>query len=236
MERLLQTSCGSDSGMPGANAEGESSPAISSSILKSDKIFSPVGANNATSSQPTNSVDSSQTRMSARNRFPPISVEQPFADVNEKHSQEFRKSIKEAIFAPGFVPLIPPAMSRHLIANSFGEIMAEYPLFDVSKFMELLNAQYLTRPSGPGDNCTRWARVNAVLALAIRAKAAPSAGKGLSDVINAFYRNASAVLPELSLQDPSLLSIQALLAMAMFCCDARWDRCVAHSRLLKLRS
>lgn len=154
--------------------------------------------------------------MSARNRLRPVFVEQLFADISEMHIHEFRKSIEEGISARGFTPLIPPAMSKHLIKNSFGEITSEYLLFDVSNFMELLGAQYAVSPSGLGDNCARWASINAVLALVIRSKAAPGAGKGLSDIIHAFYRNAFAVLLDLILQDPSLLSIQALLAMAMF--------------------
>lgn len=94
--------------------------------------------------------------------------------------------------------------------------MAEDQLLDLSNFMTLLEAQYASSPLGPADNPSRWAIVNSIIALAMRVKTAPGSEAALSDITHAFYQNAVKVTPELILQDPSLLSIQALLAMAMF--------------------
>jgi hypothetical protein len=103
-----------------------------------------------------------------------------------------------------------------LIQNSFTEVMAEHQLLDLSSFAMLLEAQYSASLFGPTDNPARWAVVNAVTALAIRVKTAPGSEGDISDISRGFYDNATVVIPEIILQAPSLLSVQALLAMAMF--------------------
>ncbi|KAK4139686.1 uncharacterized protein C8A04DRAFT_40520 [Dichotomopilus funicola] len=94
--------------------------------------------------------------------------------------------------------------------------MGGYQLLDQPSFVTLLEEHYAASPVDPADSPARWALVNAVIGLMLRAKIAPGAETELSRYPRAFYRNATAVIPELILQDPSLLSIQALLAMAMF--------------------
>lgn len=100
--------------------------------------------------------------------------------------------------------------------NTFTEIMAEHQLIDLSDFMALLDAQHAASSTGPADNPARWAIINAVIAIALRYKTAPGSEGELSDIQHGYYRNATAVIPDLILQDASLLSIQALLAMAIF--------------------
>jgi hypothetical protein len=115
-----------------------------------------------------------------------------------------------------YTPLLPQHISRRLIRNSFEAIMAEHPLLDLPRLVTLVEEQYAASATDPADNHARWALVNAVFALALRFKIAPGAEGELSTFPRAFYRNAVTVLPELILQEPSLLSIQALLAMAIF--------------------
>lgn len=111
---------------------------------------------------------------------------------------------------------MPPEIARRLIQNSFTEVMAEHQLMDLSTFVKLLDAQYAASSVGSGGNPARWTMVNAVIALAIRFKTAPGSEAALSDITHGFYQNATRVLPELILQDTCLLSVQALLTMAMF--------------------
>ncbi len=133
-----------------------------------------------------------------------------------EHLESFKRSVAEATAARNFTPLIPHQISRRLIENSFAEIMAEHQLLDISNFVMLLDAPYAASCANPADAPARWAIVNAVIALALRFKTAPGSEAALSDITHSFYQNAIRVLPELILQDSSLLSIQALLAMAMF--------------------
>lgn len=86
-----------------------------------------------------------------------------------------------------------------------------------SHFLTLLEAQYATSPLSPADNPARWALINAIIALAVRFKTARGSEAALADIMLAFYQNATRVLPEIMLQGPNLLSVQALLAMSMFC-------------------
>ena len=83
--------------------------------------------------------------------------------------------------------------------------------------MHLLEAQYASSSDEPALECpARWALVNAVIALGLRFKTAAGSEAAMSDVVDGLYKNGIAVFPELLLGEPSLLAVQALLAMAMF--------------------
>jgi hypothetical protein len=150
----------------------------------------------------------SQTQVAVRNRNP------VFPDFLLPGT--FGRITSEAIPVRQFTPLMPQHISRRLIQNSFAEVMANYQLTDLSDFMTLLDYQYATSSLDPADHPARWAVVNAILALAVRVKTAPGSETVLADVSLALYRNAFKVVPELILQNPCWLSIQALLAMAIF--------------------
>lgn len=111
---------------------------------------------------------------------------------------------------------MPLHVSRRLIENSFTDIIASQQLLSQSHFLSLLEAQYAISPLSPADNPARWALINAIIAIAVRFKTAPGSEAALADIVQAFYRNATRVLPELILQEPNLLSVQALLAMSLF--------------------
>ncbi|KAK7421108.1 hypothetical protein QQZ08_010112 [Neonectria magnoliae] len=113
-------------------------------------------------------------------------------------------------------PLLPLAVSRRLIQNSAAEVMAEHQLLALQSFVTLLDAQYATSSVDHAGKPARWALVNTVIALALRVKTAPGSEAKLSDIPRAYYRNATTVIPDLILQDSSLLLIQALLTMAIF--------------------
>ncbi len=130
--------------------------------------------------------------------------------------QDFKQIISSSIPAQTFAPLMPLHISRRLIENSFAEILVSQQLLSQSHFLSLLEAQYATSPLSPADNPARWALVNTIIALAVRFKTAPGAETALADVVQAFYQNATKVLPELMLREPNLLSVQALLAMSLF--------------------
>jgi hypothetical protein len=116
-----------------------------------------------------------------------------------------------------YTPLLPRHIASRLIQNSFDAIMADHPLLDLPTFAALADEQYAAGSTDPAGNPARWALVNAVFALALSFKIAPGAESELCMFPRALYQNAAAVLPELILHgDPSLLSVQALLAMALF--------------------
>lgn len=162
----------------------------------------------------------SQRRASAGNGLP-IFVDFLLPDQYGKHLNTIKRDLGEATAARRFMPLMPHRISKRLMENTFAEITAEYQLLDQPSFMALLDAQYAASPVNPADNPARWALVNAVVALAIRSKTAPGSEDCLSDIPRRYYQNAVTVIPDLILQVPSLLAIQALLSMALFAKNIR---------------
>jgi hypothetical protein len=100
--------------------------------------------------------------------------------------------------------------------HCFAEAMGEHQILEQAEFMRLLEAQYAASSTQPAGGFARWAMVNAITALTVRVKTAPGSETDFAHIADTLYRNATIVLPELILQDPCELSIQALLAMAMF--------------------
>ncbi|OIW33435.1 hypothetical protein CONLIGDRAFT_677223 [Coniochaeta ligniaria NRRL 30616] len=115
-----------------------------------------------------------------------------------------------------FAPLMPRDVAVSLMEHCFAETMVEYQVLEQTEFMKLLEAQYAVSSTEPAAGFARWAIVNTITALAIRVKTAPGSETDFSHIADTLYRNATIVLPELILQDPCELSIQALLTMAMF--------------------
>lgn len=91
--------------------------------------------------------------------------------------------------------------------------MGDYPIVDKSTILALLDAQYGVAASGRMREVPSFAAVNAVIALAIHA------GELAVDAVAAtsqdFYRNAALTIPDMISSEPTLLSVRALLAMAM---------------------
>ncbi|KAK1238203.1 hypothetical protein MKX08_002782 [Trichoderma sp. CBMAI-0020] len=170
-------------------------------------------------STPPFTADPSRRQVQIRTRIPTL-PDFLAADQFNKHLETIRSSIAQANRASELTPLLPRHIATRLIQNSFAEIMEDRQLLDLEDFTTLLNDQYIASSTGPAQNFARWAIVNAMTALALRFKAAPGSEDDLSSIPLAFYHNATAVIHQLILQEPSLLSIQALLAMAMFVEDA----------------
>lgn len=162
--------------------------------------------------------DPSRGQVQIRSRIPTL-PEFLVTDQFNRHLSKLKISITQATLANELTPLLPQHIATRLIQNSFADIMAQKKLLDLSDFITLLNNQYIASSTGPAGNFARWAVVNAVTALALRFKAAPGSEADLSSIPLAFYHNATAVIHQLILQEPSLLSMQALLAMAMFAED-----------------
>ncbi|KAH8124061.1 hypothetical protein LI328DRAFT_168843 [Trichoderma asperelloides] len=167
------------------------------------------------SSTPTFTTDPSRRQVQIRGLIPTL-PDFLAADQFNKHLEKIKSSIAQANLASELTPLLPRHIATRLLQNSFAEIMEDRQLLDLADFTTLLSDQYTASSTGPAENFARWAVVNAVTALALRFKAAPGSEDDLCSIPLAFYHNATAMIHKLILQEPSLLSIQALLAMAMF--------------------
>lgn len=112
-------------------------------------------------------------------------------------------------------PLLPQPIATRLIQNSFSDIRASQ-LFELSYVLKLLKAQYAISDCDPAGSPSRWAVVNATVALAVRFKTAPGAEDEIAPIASAYFDNATAVMYDLIQSSPAITSIQALLCMALF--------------------
>ncbi|KAK3684774.1 fungal-specific transcription factor domain-containing protein [Podospora appendiculata] len=113
-----------------------------------------------------------------------------------------------------FRELPPKAETLSLLKDFFENFNCMLPLFHQPTFMHLVERQYSTDPyQGSGW----WASLNVVLAIAYRLRV-------MSNLVPAeeddkawgYLKNAMSVILELTMRNTDLLSVQALLGMALF--------------------
>ncbi|KAK5629665.1 hypothetical protein RRF57_005380 [Xylaria bambusicola] len=137
-------------------------------------------------------------------------------DNFRKNLASFVSRLNAAAAARRFYPLMPVHICRHLINSSFAEIVGEHQFISLESFMQLFEAQYAASTDEPAGDDARWALVNVVVAMALRFKTAAVGESSIGPLIQSFHLNAVMVEQQVTYQDPNLLSVQALLAMAMF--------------------
>ncbi|KAL6230423.1 hypothetical protein BDW75DRAFT_222787 [Aspergillus navahoensis] len=113
-----------------------------------------------------------------------------------------------------FKPLPPRAEVFSLLEEYFKSLNLILPLYHEKTFMQLVEWQYTQQTC---DDAARWASINIILALAYEYRYSNSQ-KTEKDREKAwlYYKNALSVFPELVLRRTDLLSVQALLGMALF--------------------
>ncbi|KAL2822723.1 fungal-specific transcription factor domain-containing protein [Aspergillus cavernicola] len=113
-----------------------------------------------------------------------------------------------------FKPLPPRAEVFSLVQDYFRTVNFIIPLYHEETFMQLVEWQYTQQTC---DDAARWASINIILALAYEYRFSNSP-KSEKDREKAwlYYKNALSVFPELVLRRTDLLSVQALLGMALF--------------------
>ncbi|KAI3317056.1 hypothetical protein HD806DRAFT_515919 [Xylariaceae sp. AK1471] len=179
------------------------------------KTSSTIHISSKPSTQRDTSVSRTLTVMDVRDRLP-IMPDFLLPGTFDRHLEAIQTDIQAAAATRGFTSLMPAHISRRLINNCFPDIMAEHPFITLPSFFGLLDAQYAVSATDPTDDPARWAVVNATVALAIRFKTAAGSEDYISPIAQSFYLNATRVVHQLILLTPSMLSIQALLAMAVF--------------------
>ncbi|KAI1006761.1 ABC-transporter-regulating transcription factor [Podosphaera aphanis] len=103
-----------------------------------------------------------------------------------------------------------------LLKDYFESFNSTFPLFHKPTFIHLVNRQYSQNPyNGSGW----WACLNIALAIAHRHRTFDSVDpKGEENMARGYLKNVTAVYSELTISSTDLLSVQALLGMAMFIC------------------
>jgi len=113
-----------------------------------------------------------------------------------------------------FKPLPPRQECYALLKDFFENFNCMFPLFHEPTFMHLVDKHYSLDPyEGSGW----WASLNVALAIAHRLRVMSNlVGSEEDDHAWGYLKNAMAVFTELTMRNTDLLSVQALLGMALF--------------------
>ncbi|KAK4552529.1 hypothetical protein LTR86_010373 [Recurvomyces mirabilis] len=113
-----------------------------------------------------------------------------------------------------FKPLPPRREAEALLKDYFEHFNQMFPLFHEPTFMHLVDKHYSLEPyEGSGW----WASLNVALAIAHRLRVMSNVvGQEEDDHAWGYLKNAMAVMTELTMRNTDLLSVQALLGMALF--------------------
>ncbi|GAB0138423.1 hypothetical protein EsDP_00006658 [Epichloe bromicola] len=113
-----------------------------------------------------------------------------------------------------FRPLPPKHEALSLLQDYFENFNCMFPLFHQPTFMHLVERQY---SADPYEGSGWWASLNCALAIAHRLRVMSNlVSQDEDEKAWAYLKNAMAVFPELSMRNTDLLSVQALLGMALF--------------------
>ncbi|ATY60138.1 fungal specific transcription factor domain-containing [Cordyceps militaris] len=115
---------------------------------------------------------------------------------------------------PIFRPLPPKQEALSLLTDYFENFNCMFPLFHQPTFMHLVERQY---SSNPYQGSGWWASLNCALAIAHRLRVMSNLVPQEEDEKAwAYLKNAMGVFAELTMRNADLLSVQALLGMALF--------------------
>ncbi|KAI8625154.1 N-terminal binuclear Zn cluster-containing protein [Xylariaceae sp. FL1651] len=115
---------------------------------------------------------------------------------------------------PVFRPLPPKPEALSLLKDFFENFNCIFPLFHQPTFMHLVERQY---SSNPYEGSGWWASLNCVFAIAHRLRVMSNLVPAEEDEKAwAYIKNAMGVFTELTMRNTDLLSVQALLGIALF--------------------
>ncbi|KAM3419034.1 hypothetical protein BST61_g4989 [Cercospora zeina] len=113
-----------------------------------------------------------------------------------------------------FKPLPGKQECYALLKDYFENFNCMFPLFHEPTFMHLVDKHYSLEPY---DGSGWWASLNVALAIGHRLRVMSNVvGQEEDDIAWAYLKNAMAVMSELTLRNTDLLSVQALIGMALF--------------------
>ncbi|PPJ53324.1 hypothetical protein CBER1_00931 [Cercospora berteroae] len=113
-----------------------------------------------------------------------------------------------------FKPLPGKQECYALLKDYFENFNCMFPLFHEPTFMHLVDKHYSLEPY---DGSGWWASLNVALAIGHRLRVMSNVvGQEEDEIAWAYLKNAMAVMSELTLRNTDLLSVQALIGMALF--------------------
>jgi len=137
------------------------------------------------------------------------------ADLHDVKWAYWKPEVFEDLFARRTFQQLPPRdEALSLLKDYFENFNCMFPLFHEPTFMHLVNRNYSRNPyEGSGW----WASLNVALAIAHRLRVMSNLVPREEDKKAwGYLKNAMGVLTELTMRNTDLLSVQALLGMALF--------------------
>ncbi|OCK74350.1 hypothetical protein K432DRAFT_469977 [Lepidopterella palustris CBS 459.81] len=122
-------------------------------------------------------------------------------------------AISNIFTRPVFRQVPPKEETLSIVKAFFRDFNSVYPLFYQPAFMAFLERQY---SKDPYDGVGWWASLNVVLAITLGLQAVNDASPDIIEKAWDYFKNALAVLTELTIQSTDLFSVQAVLGMALF--------------------
>ncbi|KAF9884810.1 hypothetical protein FE257_001226 [Aspergillus nanangensis] len=139
-----------------------------------------------------------------------------FSDNNRDSPWDYwRPDVFHDVFSSRVFKALPPrAEVFTLLRQYFRTVNRLFPLYHEASFMRLVEWQYTQQTC---DDAARWASINIILSLAYEYRFSNSQ-KSERDREKAwlYFKNAMSVFTELTLRRTDILSVQALLGMALF--------------------
>lgn len=137
------------------------------------------------------------------------------ASVDENKWQYWKPEVFSDLFQRRIFQQLPSrAEAISLLKDFFENFNCMFPLFHQPTFMHLVDKQY---SPDPYDGSGWWASLNVALAIAHRLRVMSNLVPMEEDQKAwGYLKNALAVLAELTMRNTDLLSVQALLGMALF--------------------
>lgn len=166
--------------------------------------------------------------------MPIVVPDVPVIGMTEDKVMDRRSTISDGTLSHNqlFVPMFPKAEVVLLVDVFLEKVNATLPLFHGPSLMAMCHRNF------PVDNKYEvpawWACLNTVMAIALQLKTLNSHFRAVSDFSWGLFKNAFSVYQDILVSEPSVLSVQAILIMAVFLSgttDNRTTTLLLHSAM-----
>ncbi|KAF4946629.1 hypothetical protein FSARC_14147 [Fusarium sarcochroum] len=142
-------------------------------------------------------------------------TEIPVLRLTESRVSELKQSIsKESSWQQVIIPMLAKPEALLLVESYLDAVNPLVPLFDRNSLLDLCQNHFPV-DSGTWDPAW-WACLNAIIAISIQMNTISSDFVSVGRFSWSFFKNAFAVYGDLMLSDPTIISVKAMLTMAMF--------------------
>ncbi|KAF5253248.1 hypothetical protein FANTH_1844 [Fusarium anthophilum] len=180
--------------------------------LQASPIASEESSPNSAESRQSHDTSNSHSTSNANRAQPLPSRWSEDITRNIIHAQKNNSNIERTVFAP----LPPKEHIIHFISSALQDMYEAQWLFSTEHVLQLINDQYSAGSSNSHDNPARWATLNALIATGVHWKADNNAIQELFPISWAWFKNAFAIFPEITINGNGIDSCQAMIAMALF--------------------